>query len=113
MKMHKKFLRPVIKNRHQEPAEGQGAYCTAHTNRLSIGFAIIRGRSQKERLVAILEMKSLSQSPRDRILWILANNGGKMERSRLRAMKFSLLVNLWYKVFDDLGKPGLEVKNWS
>jgi hypothetical protein len=24
-----------------------------------------------------------SQSPRDRILWILANNGGKMERSRL------------------------------
>ena len=28
-------------------------------------------------------MTSLSQSPRDRILWILANNGGKMERSRL------------------------------
>jgi hypothetical protein len=25
-----------------------------------------------------------SQSPGDRILWILANSGGKMERSRLR-----------------------------
>ena len=46
-------------------------------------------------LVAILEMtKSLSQSPRDRILWILANNGGRMERSRLRAatgMRYALL----------------------
>jgi len=30
-------------------------------------------------------MTSFSQSPRDRILWILANSGGKMERSRLRA----------------------------
>ena len=29
-------------------------------------------------------MTSISQSPRDRILWILANSGGKMERSRLR-----------------------------
>jgi hypothetical protein len=34
---------------------------------------------------SILEMTSLSQSPRDRILWILASNGGKMERSRLGA----------------------------
>ena len=41
-----------------------------------------------------LEMTSLSQSPRDRILWILANNGGKMERSRLRArtgMRYAML----------------------
>jgi hypothetical protein len=30
-------------------------------------------------------MTSLSQSPRARILWIVTNNGGKMERSRLRA----------------------------
>jgi hypothetical protein len=30
-------------------------------------------------------MTSFSQSPRDRILWILVNDGGKMERSRLRA----------------------------
>jgi hypothetical protein len=29
-------------------------------------------------------MTSLSQSPRDRILWILAAHGGKMERSRLK-----------------------------
>jgi len=37
---------------------------------------------------------SFSQSPRHRILWILADNGGKMERSRLRArtdMRYELL----------------------
>jgi hypothetical protein len=27
---------------------------------------------------------SISQSPRDRILWILTNSGGKIDRSRLR-----------------------------
>ena len=40
-------------------------------------------------------MTSLSQSPRDRILWILAKNGGKMERSSLRAstgMRYALLI---------------------
>jgi hypothetical protein len=26
----------------------------------------------------------MSQSPRDRILWILANSGGKIDRNRLR-----------------------------
>jgi hypothetical protein len=39
-------------------------------------------------------MPSLSQSPRDRILWILANNGGKTERRRLRertGMRYALL----------------------
>jgi len=39
-------------------------------------------------------MTSLSQSPRDRILWILVDNGGKMERSRLRArtgMRYAML----------------------
>ena len=39
-------------------------------------------------------MTSFSQSPRDRILWILANNGGTMERSRLRAttmMRYAML----------------------
>jgi hypothetical protein len=29
-------------------------------------------------------MKFASQSPHDRVLWLLANHGGKMERSRLR-----------------------------
>ena len=56
MKMHKKFLRPVIKNQHQEQAESRGAYSTAHANRFSIGFAAIRRRGQKERVVAILEI---------------------------------------------------------
>jgi hypothetical protein len=27
---------------------------------------------------------NMSQTPRDRILWILSNSGSKMERSRLR-----------------------------
>jgi hypothetical protein len=34
--------------------------------------------------MAIPEMTTLSHSPRDRILWVLAAHGGKMERSRLR-----------------------------
>lgn len=36
----------------------------------------------------------LQQSPRYRVLWILANSGGKMERSRLRRcseMRYALL----------------------
>jgi hypothetical protein len=39
-------------------------------------------------------MTSFSHSLRDRILWVLANNGGKIERSRLRAatgMRYALL----------------------
>ena len=46
-----------------------------------------------------------SQSPRDRILWILDNNGGKMERSRLRAatgMRYALLN----PILDELVKEG-------
>ena len=53
----------------------------------------------------ILEMTSFSHSPRDRILWILANNGGKMERSRLRAatgMRYALLN----PILDELMKEG-------
>ena len=48
---------------------------------------------------------SFSQSPRDRILWILANNGGKMERSRLRAatgMRYALLN----PILDELARGG-------
>ena len=46
-----------------------------------------------------------SQSPHDRILWILANNGGKMEQSRLRAstgMRYVLLN----PILDELAKEG-------
>ena len=35
-------------------------------------------------VLAVLEMTRPSQSPRDRVLWILATRGRKMERSRLR-----------------------------
>jgi hypothetical protein len=55
--------------------------------------------------VAVLKMTSLSQSPRDRVLWILANNGNTMERSRLRAsvgMRYALL-NL---ILEELVKEG-------
>jgi len=34
------------------------------------------------------------QSPRDRILWILSNGGGKMERSRLRRCTGMKLADL-------------------
>ncbi len=50
-------------------------------------------------------MTSLSQSPRDRILWMLANNGGKMERSRLRAstgMRYAMLI----PILEELVKKG-------
>jgi predicted transcriptional regulator len=50
-------------------------------------------------------MTSFSQSPRDRVLWILANNGGKMERSRLRArsgMRYALLN----PILEELVKEG-------
>jgi predicted transcriptional regulator len=50
-------------------------------------------------------MTSFSQSPRIRILWILANNGGKMERSRLRVstgMRYALLN----PILEELVKEG-------
>jgi hypothetical protein len=52
-----------------------------------------------------MEMTSFSQSPPDRILWILASNGGKMERSRLRArtgMRYALLN----PILEELVKEG-------
>jgi len=58
-------------------------------------------------------MTSLSQFHRDRILWILANSDGKLERSRLRkrmAMKYMeldpILVELTRKnkirIYDEI-----------
>jgi len=50
-------------------------------------------------------MASSSQSPRNRILWILANNGERMERSRLRVstgMRYALLN----PILDELVKEG-------
>lgn len=46
-----------------------------------------------------------SQSPRDRILWLSANNGGKMELNRLRAstgMRYALLN----PILDELVREG-------
>ena len=60
-------------------------------------------------------MTRLSQSPHDRILWILVNNGGKMERSGLRAcigMRYALLIPILEelvqkgKIKMTLGKDG-------
>ena len=50
-------------------------------------------------------MTRFSQSPRDRILWILANNGGKMERSRLKTctgMRYALLN----PILEELAREG-------
>jgi len=50
-------------------------------------------------------MTTLSQSLRDRILWILVNNGSKMERSRLRrrmGMRYALLN----PILEDLAREG-------
>lgn len=55
--------------------------------------------------MAILEMTSLSQSPRDRVLWTLAAHGGKMEQSRLRrcmGVEYALLN----PILDELMKEG-------
>jgi predicted transcriptional regulator len=52
-----------------------------------------------------IEMANISQAPRDRILWILTNNDGRMERSRLRArtgMRYSLLN----PILEELVKEG-------
>ena len=53
----------------------------------------------------MVELVATSQYPRDRVLWILIENGGKMERSRLRskaAMRYSQLD----PILDALAKEG-------
>ena len=53
-------------------------------------------------------MKSVpesSQSPRDRILWILSNSGGKMERSRLRRCAGMRLADL-NPILEELANEG-------
>ena len=55
--------------------------------------------------MTILEMTSFLQSPGDRILWILTNNDGRMERSRLRTctgMKYALLN----PILEELAREG-------
>jgi predicted transcriptional regulator len=50
-------------------------------------------------------MTSLSHSPRDRVLWILAHHGGKMKRSRLRAatgMRYAMLN----PILEELAREG-------
>jgi uncharacterized protein YjhX (UPF0386 family) len=46
-----------------------------------------------------------SQSPRDRILWILANSGRKMERSRLKRCAGMKLADL-DSILGELAKGG-------
>jgi hypothetical protein len=55
--------------------------------------------------VAIPEMIGQSQSPSDRVLWILTNNGGKMERSRLRA-RTGMRYELLNPILEDLVREG-------
>ncbi|MDD1752070.1 MAG: hypothetical protein LUQ38_03140 [Methanotrichaceae archaeon] len=64
--------------------------------------------SKKEMMQRFIWAKTLmatSQSPHDRVLWILTENGGKMERSQLRskvAMRYSQLN----PILDELVKDG-------
>jgi hypothetical protein len=46
-----------------------------------------------------------SQYPRDRVLWILTEHGGKMERSRLRA-KAAMRYSQLDPILDELVKEG-------
>jgi hypothetical protein len=51
-----------------------------------------------------------SQSPRDRVLWILSEHGGQLERSRLRAhtgMRYALLDPILAELVRD-GKIRIE-----
>jgi len=50
-------------------------------------------------------MTSTSQSPRNYILWILTNSGGKMDRSRLRRSSGLKLADL-NLVLDELAREG-------
>ena len=48
---------------------------------------------------------SISQSPRDRILWALSNNDGKMERSTLRRRVGMRLADL-EPILGELAREG-------
>jgi hypothetical protein len=57
------------------------------------------------KLAAILEMTSVSHSSCDHILWMLANNGGKMERSRLREST-DMRYALQNPILEELARDG-------
>jgi len=50
-------------------------------------------------------MTGLSHSPHDHVLWILTNNGGKMERSRLRAST-GMRYALFNPILEELAREG-------
>ena len=57
----------------------------------------------------VMDMNNPSQPQRDRILWILTNSGGKMDRSRLRrcaGMRYAQLDPL-HKELADEGRIGI------
>jgi len=56
---------------------------------------LLKGRKISRSIEATSkQMMIFSQSPRDRVLWILANHAGKLERSNLRrrmGMRYALM----------------------
>ena len=78
----------LIKAWNDQPIKYKLFYSQCQANRIG---------AKKQILVEILVVAALvgsSQYPRDRILWILTEHGGKMERSRLRskaAMRYAQL----------------------
>jgi len=53
-----------------------------------------------------MKIEGTSQSPRDRILWILANSGGKLERTRLRRCASTRYADLEH-IIEELVQLGL------
>jgi hypothetical protein len=55
--------------------------------------------------LVVAELVATSQYPRDRVLWILIENGGKMERSQLRS-KTTIRYSRLNPILDELVKEG-------
>jgi len=54
---------------------------------------------------AVLEITSSSQSPHDRVLWILSEHGGQMERGRLRRYT-GMIYALLNPILEELARDG-------
>jgi hypothetical protein len=63
------------------------------------------GKDQGKRLVAILAQIDPSLNPRDRVLWVLSEGGGKMTKSTLRR-RVALKSGLLNPILEELAKEG-------
>lgn len=61
--------------------------------------------SHAQKILGVAALVGASQYPRDRVLWILLENGGKLERSRLRS-KTTIRYSRLNPILDELVKEG-------